>query len=138
MESENCIKVRADGPLLCTGDIAVYAADGRLLERSDNLVLCRCGHSGNKPFCDGSHRDSGFRDDGVPGEVQSDEPQPGDGALEISVRDNAMLIVRGPLTLLKADGSEAARRNKAALCRCGHSGNKPFCDGSHRDAGFRG
>lgn len=61
MEAENRIKVRADGPLLCTGDIAVYAADGRLLERSADLVLCRCGQSGNKPFCDGSHKDAGFR-----------------------------------------------------------------------------
>ncbi|MGD8620247.1 MAG: CDGSH iron-sulfur domain-containing protein [Gammaproteobacteria bacterium] len=138
MEAENRIRVRADGPLLCTGDIAVYAADGRLLERSADLVLCRCGQSGNKPFCDGSHRNSGFHDDGVLGRAQSDAPQAEGGTLEIRVRDNAMLIARGPLILLNADGSVAARRSKAALCRCGHSANKPFCDGSHKDAGFRG
>jgi CDGSH-type Zn-finger protein len=138
MEPENRIKVRADGPLLCSGDIAVYASDGRLLERSADLVLCRCGQSGNKPFCDGSHRANGFRDAGVASGAQSDAPPADGGTLEISVRDNAMLIARGPLTLLNADGSLAARRCKAALCRCGHSANKPFCDGSHRDAGFQG
>lgn len=60
MESGNSVKVRANGPLLCTGDIAVYSADGELLEKSADLVLCRCGHSGNKPFCDGSHKRVGF------------------------------------------------------------------------------
>ena len=60
MNSDNRIKVRANGPLLCTGDIEVYAADGQLLEKSADLVLCRCGHSSSKPFCDGSHKAAGF------------------------------------------------------------------------------
>ena len=60
MSQTNSIKVRANGPLLCTGAVEVYAADGTLLKQSDDLVLCRCGHSSNKPFCDLSHKAQGF------------------------------------------------------------------------------
>jgi CDGSH-type Zn-finger protein len=138
LNSDNRIKVRANGPLLCTGDIEVYAADGQLLEKSADLVLCRCGHSGNKPFCDGSHREAGFRHDAVLADIQSDEAGQAAGPLKITVRENAMLIARGPMTLLGSDGTVAATRNKAGLCRCGHSSSKPFCDGSHKAAGFEG
>jgi len=138
LDSDNRIKVRADGPLLCTGDVEVYGPDGTLLQKSADLVLCRCGHSAAKPFCDGSHREAGFRHDGVPADMTSDDTGMETGPLRISVRANAMLIAKGPMTLLRADGSVAARRNKAALCRCGHSRNKPLCDGSHKNAGFEG
>ena len=137
MSSGNSIKVRANGPLLCTGDIEVYSADGELLEKGADLVLCRCGHSGSKPYCDGSHRESGFEHDGMMSGVQSDALE-ADAPLKISVRQNAMLVASGPMTLLCADGSVGATRNKAGLCRCGHSGNKPFCDGSHKSCGFEG
>jgi CDGSH-type Zn-finger protein len=70
--------------------------------------------------------------------MQSDEAGQEAGPLKITVRENAMLIARGPMTLLGSDGRVAATRNKAGLCRCGHSRNKPFCDGSHKAAGFEG
>lgn len=43
------------GPLLVQGGIPVIAADGRPYEVRDQVTLCRCGRSKNKPFCDGSH-----------------------------------------------------------------------------------
>jgi len=138
MECENRIKVRADGPLLCTGDVEVYSADGRLLEKSDNLVLCRCGQSANKPFCDGSHRRTGFSDPGMFTATGSDESGQSSGPLTITLRQNAMLIAEGPMSIVCMDGSGAVTRNKAALCRCGHSANKPFCDGSHKRCNFEG
>lgn len=47
------------------------------------------------------------------------------------------LLVRGPVTLLEASGKEiAARRKTAALCRCGKSKLRPFCDGTHKLIGF--
>lgn len=138
MPFDNRIKVRANGPLLCTGDIEVFGPDGQLLEEADDVVLCRCGHSGNKPFCDGSHREAGFVHNGLPGSVTSDELETAGGPLQISVRENAMLVAKGPMSIVGADGSLAATRNKAALCRCGHSANKPFCDGSHKKVGFKG
>lgn len=133
----NTIKVRVDGPLLCTGDIKVQDADGNILKKSDNVVLCRCGRSDNKPFCDGSHHDAGFSDDGCFSDDKSESLE-GDGGLVITVRENAMLIAKGPMTINSADGSCTTTRNKAALCRCGESANKPFCDASHKQCGFSG
>jgi len=133
--SNNSIKVRTNGPLLCTGEIELYAADGTLLEKSDDLVLCRCGHSQNKPFCDGSHRTVAFEDSGEFQDAKS-EPIAGEGALKITVRTNGMLVAQGPMSLLCADGGVGGTRNKAALCRCGHSANKPFCDLSHKAQAF--
>lgn len=138
MNPDNRIKVRANGPLLCTGDIEVYGADGRLLEKSADVVLCRCGHSANKPFCDGSHKEAAFENDGVFAGVRSDELDQQAGPLKITVRQNAMLFAKGPMTISCADGSCAITRNKVALCRCGHSTNKPFCDGSHKEYEFEG
>ncbi len=51
------IKVRAGGPLKVTGPVRLVDHEGRPLRvRGDDLVLCRCGRSADKPFCDGSHR----------------------------------------------------------------------------------
>lgn len=48
------------------------------------------------------------------------------------------LIVRGDVQLQTADGEPIERHRKTlALCRCGLSAIKPFCDGTHKAAGFR-
>jgi CDGSH-type Zn-finger protein len=52
------------GPLWVRGEIVVESSDGTAYERRNRVTLCRCGASGNKPFCDGSHIRVGFRDDG--------------------------------------------------------------------------
>ena len=138
MSQENRILVRENGPLLCTGDIEVVAEDGYVLGKGDDLALCRCGESKNRPFCDGSHKEAGFENNGIIMGVVSEELEQTEGPLKITVRSNAMLLAEGPMTIICADDSCAAKRNKAALCRCGHSGNKPFCDGSHKEFGFEG
>lgn len=50
------------GPLWVRGGITVESADGTAYEVRNRVTLCRCGASGNKPFCDGSHVTTGFRD----------------------------------------------------------------------------
>jgi CDGSH-type Zn-finger protein len=45
--------------------------------------------------------------------------------------------VRGAVQVVGADAHPYERRERQTLCRCGQSGNKPFCDGSHWYAGFR-
>ena len=51
------IRVRRDGPLKVTGPVHLVDHEGRPIEvEGDDLVLCRCGRSADKPFCDGSHR----------------------------------------------------------------------------------
>lgn len=59
--------------------------------------------------------------------------------VKITVRNNGPLLVEGPISLLDANGKEwgLAGRTKISLCRCGHSNNKPFCDGSHNKEGFQ-
>src|SRR5437879_2369305 len=50
---------------------------------------------------------------------------------------NGPYVVEGSLTLVSSDGlTRAARGPRVAFCRCGHSRNKPFCDGSHLKGGF--
>lgn len=56
--------------------------------------------------------------------------------LEVAAVPNGPLLVRGPIRVTLADGT-TEELPRAAFCRCGQSGNKPFCDGTHREVGFR-
>ncbi|HMD31098.1 MAG TPA: CDGSH iron-sulfur domain-containing protein [Candidatus Acidoferrales bacterium] len=57
---------------------------------------------------------------------------------KITPRDNGPLFIEGNFTIADATGKTfgLAGRTAISLCRCGHSANKPFCDGSHKAAGF--
>jgi CDGSH-type Zn-finger protein len=59
--------------------------------------------------------------------------------VKIIVRNNGSLLVSGPVTLEDGTGKSFGLGGRAAitLCRCGHSENKPFCDGSHNRMGFK-
>ncbi len=100
------------------------------------VALCRCGMSANKPFCDNTHRREGFADAGsVPGDASTDattEP----GPLTITPLPREPLALHGRFELASADGQHVVRGEKATLCRCGGSRNKPFCDGTHRKRVF--
>ena len=64
-------------------------------------------------------------------EAQVDKPN-------ITTRLNGPYLVKGPVRLVDADGKEFnLTSDTIALCRCGHSGNKPFCDGTHGKIGFQ-
>jgi len=57
------IKVRKNGSLLIVGDVELVDHEENPIEhKAERLALCRCGHSKNKPFCDGSHKEAGFDD----------------------------------------------------------------------------
>lgn len=69
-----------------------------------------------------------YYNDGVPREV------PGTGTAKVArveVMPNGPLLVHGPLVVRDAAGRESKKARITAFCRCGHSANKPFCDGSH-------
>ena len=55
------IAIIPDGPLWISGGIPVERADGLTLETRNRVTLCRCGASKNKPLCDGTHKEIGFR-----------------------------------------------------------------------------
>jgi CDGSH iron-sulfur domain-containing protein 3 len=57
---------------------------------------------------------------------------------KITTLDNGPYLVKGPVSLVDAEGNEfRAERATVALCRCGGSMTKPFCDGAHSEIGFR-
>jgi CDGSH-type Zn-finger protein len=57
---------------------------------------------------------------------------------KITALDNGPYLVKGPVAVVDAEGNRfPAERETIALCRCGGSTTKPFCDGTHTKAGFR-
>ncbi|WP_440099435.1 ferritin-like domain-containing protein [Streptosporangium sp. H16] len=183
---------------------------GEPLETEEIYALCRCGHSGAKPFCDGTHAAIGFDgteaapmrpyqemqhvhdgvgisaqrvgdlcihaafcigrarpiakmlDDTADSDVRSNimgridhcpsgsysyalerggETIEADLPRAISVLEEedglaSALWVTGGIPITRSDGRLLETRNRMTLCRCGHSGNKPLCDGTHREIGF--
>jgi CDGSH-type Zn-finger protein len=59
--------------------------------------------------------------------------------VKITVKANGPLRIEGPVQLIDAQGRswDLAGKPAISLCRCGHSANKPFCDGSHNACGFQ-
>lgn len=54
----------------------------------------------------------------------------------VSPQPDGPLYLRGPVRILKSDGALLREDSRMALCRCGQSHKKPFCDGTHRTVGF--
>lgn len=128
----NVARIRENGPVAIHAAIAIEG-HGTMFR----ATLCRCGASKSKPFCDGSHVAAGFVATGEP-ETQPSEPLAvRGGALTVTPFPNGPLGVRGPLEICSGTGRTVHRTNRAALCRCGSSANKPFCDGTHARIGFK-
>ena len=131
----NVAVISNDGPLYISGDLEIDGAGEDMPGVNYRVALCRCGASKNKPFCDNSHREVGFKDQGAVGS-RGDAAIAEGGKLEVRRAANGPLLVNGNFTIVTGAGRVAWRGTKAALCRCGASKNKPFCDGSHKPAGF--
>ena len=133
---ENIVAAAEDGPLYVRGDVALKEHDGTTITEDTRVALCRCGESRNKPFCDNSHKNSGFRDDGTLDEASPDE-DPATGKLTVTATVNGPLFLKGGFEIRDSEENTSYRGSQAALCRCGYSGNKPFCDGTHGGIGWR-
>ncbi|MBK8481034.1 MAG: CDGSH iron-sulfur domain-containing protein [Proteobacteria bacterium] len=134
-QPHNQIAVANNGPFYATGQLELEGAREDMPGVRYRAALCRCGESSNKPFCDNSHEGAGFRDRGAIGDAGTALASEG-GPLQIKRVANGPLLLQGNLRLVAGSGRMAWTGTKAALCRCGQSGNKPFCDGSHKAAGF--
>jgi CDGSH-type Zn-finger protein/uncharacterized Fe-S cluster protein YjdI len=132
----NTVIVSYNGPYFVRGELAIEGAPGDMAGIRFRVALCRCGQSKNKPFCDGSHEPAGFRDYGAVGETGPGLQAEG-GPLAVKPVKDGPLQLKGNLTLIASSGLPRWRGTTAYLCRCGASKNKPFCDGSHKAAGFR-
>ena len=214
------ITVRNNGPYLVSGGIPLVLKTPVISEHGEPLtwkketvlstdasyVLCRCGLSSNRPFCDGTHRQEGFdgtetaptepmasrearyegtkivmnddrslcvhagfcgnritnvwkmikdtEDTQVRAQVMSMVERCPSGALtyslgpdreiiepdipqEVAVTPDGPLWISGGIPLERSDGQPFETRNRVTLCRCGASKNKPLCDGTHREIGFK-
>jgi len=212
------IKISAGGPYIVHGappvQVAIIGVDekgtsteyvkGKAFASKEGMALCRCGHSKNAPFCDGSHlkaavdltetasfepmlneateidgpalaltdnekfcaygrfcdaanrvwnevqmtgaaheRNTIHMTTHCPGgrlmvwDEKTRQPiEPAEAAAIRPIEDPSMgcsgpLMVRGGVRVESAEGRSYEIRNRQALCRCGHSSNKPFCDGTH-------
>jgi CDGSH-type Zn-finger protein len=202
---------RPDGPYHLPNDSAsriipeIRKSNGESYPETPGMALCRCGGSGKKPFCDGTHKKIGFSDakqtdgaldkrlnyaggkitihdnrgicahaghctdnlasvfklnkepwidpDGASAqEIMETIKKCPSGALSytvdgvehrdqdrkpmITITKNGPYAVTGDIELADQPRGEEASSEHYALCRCGGSKNKPFCDGTHWHIGF--
>lgn len=135
-DTENTVTVSYQGPYFIRGDLEIEGARDDMPGVKFRAALCRCGASKNKPFCDNSHEEIGFKDYGAIGEKGETIGSTG-GQLKVTQVKDGPIMLNGNVVLRASSGRIAWSGEKVALCRCGASKNKPFCDGSHKAAGFK-
>jgi len=128
----NTARVWENGPVELRGNFEIEGHGA-----ATRAMICRCGLTKNPPFCDDSHRGE-FEASGLPG-AQDDrdvDMDVAEGAAEVRARTDGPVRMKGAVEVIDANGGRIARVENAAICRCGASGKKPFCDGTHRNIGF--
>ena len=135
-EPVNTVNVAYNGPLFVRGRLSIGDSPADAPGLAFRAALCRCGKSRNKPFCDNSHEKEGFSDYGAVGETGTDKSGTG-GELTINPIKDGPLMFTGGMTIRNSSGRDAWHGDRVALCRCGESANKPFCDGSHKRVAFK-
>ncbi len=129
------VRLVPDGPLHVHGPMTLDRVPTR--GPGTRLALCRCGASKTKPLCDGSHVEAGFSD---PGTLDGEEIHPPEhGPCKVVAIPNGPLMLRGWVEIrgVDAEGDQRRVHDQVALCRCGASKNKPYCDGAHNKIDFR-
>jgi CDGSH-type Zn-finger protein/uncharacterized Fe-S cluster protein YjdI len=127
----NTIRVLENGPYAIHADLSVAG------DRSGfRATLCRCGASKTKPYCDLSHHEVAFIATGEPPSQALSPDARRDGSLDAKPAPNGPLLVNGFVEIISGTGRAIARTEHTALCRCGASKNKPYCDGTHAQIGF--
>ena len=125
------MRIRENGPNAIHAPLTVGGEDIGF-----RATFCRCGASKNKPYCDGSHHEVHFAASGEPETQSLDALAIRNGPLQVDPQRNGPLRLTGNLEICAGTGRVVKRVEGALLCRCGQSNAKPFCDGSHRAAGF--
>jgi CDGSH-type Zn-finger protein/uncharacterized Fe-S cluster protein YjdI len=127
----NTVRVLENGPLAVRATLTINGTFAGY-----RATLCRCGQSKHKPYCDGSHTAAGFAASGEPAPKVSEPLTVRGGVVNVATRPNGPLKVVGPVELISGTGHTIHRAQELFLCRCGQSKHKPYCDGSHKAAGF--
>lgn len=129
----NQVRVLENGPYFVHAELVIDGDPDVGYRR----VLCRCGASQSKPFCDARHHESGFKATGEANHGDMETLEARNGPLTVTATKNGPLKVEGSLEIVSGTGTTLAKTTKTWLCRCGHSSNKPFCDGTHTKVGFK-
>lgn len=135
LEIPNEALVTSGGPLRITGNLTIVDEDGKITY-ANHIDLCRCGKSRSKPTCDSQHLDAEFLHSGRMQEISDAPASDRPTKITLSCNKDGPVTFRGRLRLHNSMGQECTKM-RGALCRCGQSTNKPFCDGSHERTGFR-
>lgn len=130
---QNTVRLEVNGPMHVHADL--YLGDAPSPGAGTRASLCRCGKSGNMPFCDNSHKAADWKDlaDPPAGDTSASLAS---GPLKVTAIADGPLQVDGACEIRNREGKAVWRGDQTWLCRCGQSQNKPFCDGSHKAAGF--
>jgi CDGSH-type Zn-finger protein/uncharacterized Fe-S cluster protein YjdI len=129
----NTLRLRENGPLALEAPMVVAGQTGAAVR----AVLCRCGASTHKPYCDGSHVAAGFQATGEPTVKDSAPLAARDGVVEVLPKRNGPLRMTGIVEVVSGTGHTVNRATQLFLCRCGQSANKPYCDGTHAKTDFQ-
>lgn len=129
----NTLRIRENGPLAIEAELQVKGN----AQPSPRATLCRCGQSQNKPFCDGAHNAAAFTATGEVPTAKFEALAQRNGPVNVIPLPNGPLRVTGNLEIVSGTGRTCNKVEETYLCRCGQSQKKPYCDGSHRSAGFQ-
>ncbi|MDH3734753.1 MAG: CDGSH iron-sulfur domain-containing protein, partial [Gemmatimonadota bacterium] len=125
-----------DGPVHVRGPLTVGIPGSDEPMRVSRAAFCRCGKSANKPYCDNAHLEASFEaGDLAEMPERAVDEVPAVGGATATPLENGPLLLGGTVRFTDAGGTVGWIANPA-LCRCGLSANKPFCDGSHKDGAF--
>jgi CDGSH-type Zn-finger protein len=145
VSEEPRILVIEHGPYVVTGSVPLLRlfkdeegawVEGPPLPTDPTYALCRCGRTSEAPFCD--EVDSCTK--APTALVRVARPVGWDvpfSSPAVALKPNGPLRVRG-VGLSADDGTVFEPVGRCSLCRCGRSHTMPFCDGSHKEVGFRG
>jgi CDGSH-type Zn-finger protein len=151
MDERARIRVVRCGPLVVEGIPLARvvkgetSADGSRRWKAERMtagtsyLLCRCNGSATKPFCDRWPDAVCFKErasDGFRPVFIWPLPDGDEGPL-VAIKSNGPFRVSGGARIEHEDGSVIDDGERVSLCRCGLSSAMPFCDGSHKEVGFR-
>lgn len=135
----NRVLLQQDGPIYIFGDIEVQDHEGKTILEDNRFALCRCGASSNKPACDNSHKKIDFEAHTDAERAKLPEVSAGEhDKLIVKLMKDGPAILEGTYTVESSTFAGQTSNKGVALCRCGATSTKPFCDGSHKDVGFQG
>ena len=129
------LSLTPDGPINVRGDLKIKANFNDIGTQASRVSLCRCGLSKNKPYCDASHLKNFSEQGHFDQRPAAATKQAASDSMDIICVENGPLMCRGNVDIHAANG-ESITVIDPALCRCGASKRKPFCDGTHNKIGF--